>query len=114
MSETDVGLKIRDDLQQQFPMSTWVKFHGGPFTQAGVGDIIGCLSVTFPGLYTIALYVEFEVKKPGEEHTLSALQEDRIKDLQALTAITGMVTCSQDAIDIITKRIKEIWNVINV
>lgn len=109
MSETDIQQRIRDDLEQQFPRSYWLKFHGGPFTETGIGDIIGCLAIELPDKTRLALYCEFEVKKPGKEETLSEKQEERIETLQSLYAITGMITCSADAIKLISVKIKELW-----
>lgn len=109
MSETDLHQRIRNELEQQFPRSAWLKFHGGPFTQVGVGDVIGCLAIETPDKQYLALYCEFEVKLPGEENTLSEVQEKRIEDLTSLYAITGVITCSQDAIKLISDKIKELW-----
>lgn len=85
--ESDLVNKILTDLRGQYPSSFWTKIHGGPYQRAGIPDIIGCHNGRFVG---------FEVKLPGKEHTVTALQQYTLEELAKAGAVTGMVTCYDD------------------
>lgn len=71
-------------------MSWWTKYHGGPFTRAGVPDLLGCV---------LGRFVALEVKRPG--HHATPVQLKRIAQLKAAGAISGVVRSFEDAVQLI-------------
>lgn len=67
----------------------WIKTHGGPYARQGTPDLIGCVQGYFIGL---------EVKLPGKEDTLTALQEETIQRINAEGGFASMVTSVDDAL----------------
>lgn len=59
------------------------KVHGGPFTMAGVPDIIACVPIRngYEGGNTIGIFVGFETKTPtgGKPSPIQAHQHDKIR-----------------------------------
>lgn len=85
--ESKLQRLIRASLESEWPTSWWTKFHGGPFTPAGVPDLIGCVEGCMCAL---------EVKQPGEE--ASPVQRRRIAHLRRAGAISGVVVSVDEAI----------------
>jgi hypothetical protein len=78
--ESRLQRRIRAALEARWPTSFWTKYWGGPFTRAGIPDLIGCVQGRF---------VALEVKRPGEE--ASRIQIIRMTDLASAGAIVGVV-----------------------
>lgn len=90
--ESRLQQKIQKALKARWPKSWWVKFHGGPFSAAGVPDLLGCVNGKF---------FAFEVKCPGKLRTLSALQARVIHRLQEAGAIAAAITSTEEALALV-------------
>ncbi len=90
--ESRLQRRIRKHLEEIYVGSWWVKFHGGPFTPAGVPDLLGCIA---------GRMICLEVKQPGESPSI--LQVKTLERLGRAGAIVGVVTCVQDAVDLIDR-----------
>lgn len=79
MTETQIiTKKIKPYLESLGAMS--VKYHGGPFGQSGVSDLIVC---------HFGKYVALEIKKPGNKPT--ALQLRFIEQVKEHGGLAGVV-----------------------
>jgi hypothetical protein len=87
MKESRLQRNIRAALELQFPGSVWFKYHGGPFTRAGVPDLLGVVYGRF---------IALEVKRPGER--ASRIQRHVQKRLANAGAIVGVVTSVDEAL----------------
>jgi hypothetical protein len=90
--ESRLQRKIREALEAEWPTSWWTKFHGGPFTKAGVPDLIGCVDGRMCAL---------EVKMPDGE--VSPVQRRRQAHLERAGAIVAVVTTADEAIDVVRR-----------
>ena len=63
-----------------------VKYHGGPFTQAGTPDLLGCLN---------GRAFAIEVKRPGGKAT--PLQLHELSQWAAAGAVAGVATSVEEA-----------------
>ena len=88
MKESRLQLKIRHALEREFPASVWWKTHGGPFTPAGIPDLVGVVR---------GRMCAFEVKRPGHDATL--VQTVTIERLTSAYAISCVVTSVDEAIE---------------
>jgi hypothetical protein len=70
----------------------WVKIHGGPFQQAGIPDIIGCYKGRF---------VAIEVKVPGKEGTMSAIQRAIFSRIRLAGGVPHVVTSVTGAMELL-------------
>lgn len=93
--ESRLQRRIREALEIEFPRSFWFKVHGGPFTRAGIPDLVGCVNGRFFAL---------EVKQPGEE--ASRVQRKRIAQLTRAGATSDVVESPEEAIAIVTRAIR--------
>lgn len=84
------------------------KVHGGPFTMAGVPDIIACVPVRIPTWTlqledqpVVGIFVGFETKTPtgGKPSPIQAHQHDKIRSACGHVYVPRSV---QDAVDAIT------------
>lgn len=64
------------------------KNHGSPFQRIGRPDIEGCLRGRF---------FAFEVKQPGQGHTLTPLQTRALEEIKAAGGLAGTVTSVDEA-----------------
>lgn len=80
--------KIKSRLENQFLGSFWIKIHGGPYQQAGIPDLIGCVQGRFFAL---------EVKLPGKEHTTTKLQKLTIEKILQAGGSAAVVSDPEDA-----------------
>lgn len=90
--ESRLVKEILLSLRREYPSSFWTKIHGGAYQRVGLPDIIGCVQGRFVGI---------EVKLPGKEATLTALQGYTLDALVNAGAIAGMVTSKEQAIELI-------------
>jgi hypothetical protein len=74
--ETRRQRRMRAALEETFG-GKWWKVHGGPFQEAGIPDLNGCVD---------GLYIAIEVKE--EDGTLAEIQERRILEFEKAGAIT--------------------------
>ena len=82
--------RIQRNLRTKYPSSFWTKIHGSAYQRAGLPDIIGCHQGRF---------VAFEVKVPGKEHTVTALQRYTLEELTKAGALAEMITSVEEAED---------------
>lgn len=94
MKESRLQARIRKALEDRYPHSWLVKFHGGPFTPAGVPDLIGCIS---------GFFIALEVKNPGENP--SVIQSRVINRIQLAGGISGVITSFEEAVQLIDRGI---------
>lgn len=84
--ETGLVRDIRKMLEESFP-GFYFKTHGGPYQRAGLPDIIGLHRGRFIGI---------EVKIPGEEDSLSKLQEKTLALIRSFGGVGFMTTSVKD------------------
>lgn len=90
--ESRLQRAIRAVLAGAFPDSWWTKYHGGPFTRAGVPDLLGSVRGRF---------VALEVKRPREMpsdvqlHQLSLLARSG-----AICAVVDGVECAVQVVEL--------------
>ena len=76
----------------------WFKVHGGPFTKAGIPDLIGCVHGRF---------FAFEVKLPKKSSKPSQVQIETISDIVFKgRGIAAIVRSPQEAVTIVNSVIK--------
>jgi len=88
-AESRLQRRIRRGLKEAFG-GHYYKIWGGPYQQAGIPDIIGCVEGRFVGL---------EVKQPGEEP--SELQKIELENIRNAGGIAGVVTSVDEAIALV-------------
>lgn len=74
----------------------WFKMWGGPFTPAGIPDLIGCVQGVFFAL---------EVKRDDKRSKTSDIQDETIDDINAAGGCAGVVRSPTEAIDIVRARL---------
>lgn len=75
----------------------WIKTHGGPYARQGTPDLLACIEGYFIGL---------EVKLPGKEDTLTPLQEETIRTINAEGGFASMVTSVEEALFFVEQFLK--------
>ena len=90
--ENKLQSKIKKRLENEFLGSLWIKVHGGPYQQAGIPDLLGCVEGTFIGL---------EVKLPGKEHTTTKLQKHMLNMISRAGGIAAVVSDPEDAANLV-------------
>ena len=81
--ESRLQRKIRGALEAAYPRSVWFKYHGGPFTRAGVPDLLGVVEGRF---------IALEVKQPGESPSvIQRHMHARLRDASAIVAVVRSV-----------------------
>lgn len=89
MNETEIiNKKIKPYLQNEYGARV-IKYHGGPFSEAGVADLLCCIEGRFAA---------FEVKKPGEKPR--ANQVAFLESIQAVGGRAGVIFTDTFAEDI--------------
>jgi hypothetical protein len=91
--EARLQRRIRKALEEYFFGSFWFKVHGGPYQSAGIPDLLGCVDGRFCAL---------EVKVPGGKGA-TRLQLATIDKIRKAGGIAGVVTSSQEAIDLVQR-----------
>lgn len=84
--------KIRAALREEFPRLWDVKYHGGPFSQSGVPDVLICVE---------GMFVALEVKMPDEEP--DQLQKMTMADIRRAGGIAESVETVEEAISVVRK-----------
>jgi len=92
--ESRLQRRIRRELKAALGGVYW-KICGGPFQQAGLPDIFGCVGGFFVGL---------EVKQPGKKP--SELQKLELKKIEEAGGIASVVTSPEEAINVVKKALK--------
>lgn len=99
--ETRLQRRIQKALKKAFPGSWWYKVWGGPFTPAGIPDLVGCVE---------GLFVALEVKLPNNRRSkTSEIQDATILDIQKAGGASGVVRSPQEAVDFVNVKLKEFW-----
>jgi len=89
--EAKLVKKIKTALETEVG-GLWFKVHGGPYQQAGISDLLGCVAGKF---------VAIEVKMPGKEATLTKLQRHFLETVITSGGLGVMVTSPEDAVSIV-------------
>lgn len=89
--ETGLVRDIRVSLRAKVG-GLWIKTHGTQYAQQGVPDLLGCVEGVFFGL---------EVKVPGKEKELTALQEETILEINKEGGFATMVTSIEEALEFV-------------
>lgn len=92
MLERDIVSAILRYLRTIPQCFAW-KTHGGPYSPAGIPDIIACVDGRFVGL---------EVKQPGGKLTL--IQEATLRKITEAGGTAHMVTCVEDVSRIVSQK----------
>lgn len=71
--ETRLQEKIKKHLQNKFG-GVWHKIHGGPYQQAGIGDLVGCC-------YGYYFNLEVKLNLDGSKYEPTELQQKEIDDV---------------------------------
>ena len=87
MLESTVVKKIRRYLKHDYPNCFEFKSHGGKYQSVGLPDIICCINGKFVGI---------EVKAPGKENTLTAIQQHTIELIRQAGGIAFMASSPED------------------
>ena len=88
--ETRLQQRIQKAIRKAYPNSFFFKHWGGPFSPAGIPDLIGCVEGLFFGL---------EVKLPNEKRSkTSDIQDETIADIVNAGGCAGVVRSPQDAL----------------
>lgn len=90
MPKTLEGLIVKDIMDELnvIPRCWVYKTHGDPYTRRGLPDIVGLID---------GYYIALEVKQPGKEHTLTALQGNCLDTIKKNGGIAAMVTTVEQA-----------------
>lgn len=89
MTETEIiNKKIKPYLQSEYGARV-IKYHGGPFSEAGVADLLCCIK---------GVFAAFEVKRPGEKPR--ANQVAFLESIQATGGKAGVIFTDTFAEDI--------------
>lgn len=97
--ETRLQQLIQRALRKAFPRSFWFKHWGGPFSPAGIPDLIGCVDGLFFGL---------EVKLPNDKRSkTSEIQDETIADIIAAGGVALVVRSPQEAVQAVRKTLRD-------
>lgn len=88
--ESKLQRQIRRRLEAEWPKSWWTKFHGGPFTAAGVPDLVGVVE---------GRSFFLEVKRKGEH--ASRVQLRRHDQLRRAGAFVAVVRTRREAVEFV-------------
>jgi hypothetical protein len=87
LSENDLQKKIVKVLNS-YEGTFFTRIHGSPYQRMGLPDVVGVWQGTFYGL---------EVKLPGKERNLTAIQQRTLDKINAAGGIGEMVTTVDQA-----------------
>jgi hypothetical protein len=88
-------LRTRRLLQQEVG-GKWYKIWGGPFQQAGIPDLIGCVQ---------GLFFAFEIKEPNG--VSSELQDDEIEEIIEAGGCAAIITEPTDAVKLVVVTLRK-------
>lgn len=89
--ETLLQQRIRKRLEREFPRSRWFKHHGGPFSEAGIPDLVGCVE---------GLFFALEVKNPNDGEA-SEIQLEVIDEYHDAGGIAGVIRTEGEAVSLV-------------
>jgi len=88
--ETRLVKRIKRAIEERLGSGAFVfKVHGGPFQQAGLPDLIGCVN---------GLFIALEVKHPDQSHPVSKIQQHIIDRITAAGGTAAVVESVEDAL----------------
>lgn len=97
--ETRLQQRIRKALEKEFPESWWFKQWGGPFTPAGIPDLLGCVEGFFFAL---------EVKRPNDTRSkTSEIQEETIADIRDAGGASTVIRSVDEAVDFVRTTLRD-------
>lgn len=91
MAESDLQKAIAKRLNS-YCGCFFVRIHGGPYQRIGLPDVVGLYRGTFIGI---------EVKLPGKERNLTAIQQLMLKHITDAGGIGEMVTSVEQAEEVV-------------
>ena len=91
--ESRLKCRIKQALQREVG-GKWIAIHGGPFQEAGLPDLIGCVEGFF-----IAIEIKIGRKRP------TPLQQEQINDIKSKGGIAICVNSVESALKIITMKL---------
>jgi hypothetical protein len=92
--ESRLQKRIQDALRRQFG-GWWFKVWGGPFTPAGIPDLIGCVD---------GMFFALEVKLPKKASKPSLIQLETIRDIVFKGGgVATIVRSEEEAINVVTE-----------
>lgn len=94
--ESRLQKKVQDVLKKEFG-GFWSKYHGGPFSLAGMPDLLGCVDGWFFAL---------EIKLPKKSSKPSAIQEATIKRIVESGGVACVVRSPEEAVSIVRQCLK--------
>lgn len=94
--ESKLQKKIRSHLEKEVG-GFWFKMWGGPFTMAGLPDLIGCVDGLFIGL---------EVKLPKTSSQPSKIQLVVQKRIRKAGGVSEIVRSEGEAVDVVNKALE--------
>lgn len=96
--ETRLQRRIQKALRKTFPESWWYKVWGGPFTPAGIPDLVGCVE---------GLFFALEVKLPIARSKTSVIQDETIADIQRAGGASCVVRSPAEAVSFVQRTLIE-------
>lgn len=90
--ESRLQLKIQKAIKKKYPDVFMFKHWGGPFSPAGIPDLIICLRGHF---------IAFEVKLPTDRSKTSKIQDETILDIQRAGGCACVVRSPEAALAIL-------------
>lgn len=87
--ESRLQKRIQQALRKQVG-GWWFKVWGGPFTPAGIPDLIGCVD---------GMFFAFEIKVPKAVTRVSAIQLETIKDIQKAGGTSYVIISEEEAVN---------------
>lgn len=99
--ETGLQVKIQKAIRREFKNSWVFKVWGGPFTPAGIPDLIACVD---------GLFFALEVKLPDERRSkTSAIQDETIDEIRRAGGASCVVRSVDETITFIYRTLREFY-----
>lgn len=105
-AETPLQRNIKKALRKRWPHSWWFKQWGGPFTPAGIPDILGCCS----GLF-FALEVKVPDKKGRKKSVTSTIQDETIDDINNAGGYACVVRSVKEALTFVERSLEDHYGI---
>lgn len=104
--ETRLQQRIQKAIRKKYPRVFLFKHWGGPFSPAGIPDLIICLPC-LDGNRLIGLFVALEVKLPQDRSKTSKIQDETLADIQFAGGVARVVRSVEEAMDILEETLDD-------
>lgn len=94
--ETRLQQSIQKALRKRWPHSFWFKHWGGPFSPAGIPDLIGCVD---------GLFFALEIKLPKKQSKTSAIQDETIADIVRAGGHSTVIRSVAEALEFVERHL---------